>query len=401
MTPPSFSRRHLTCLLFALFLSLLQRAVADELLPREWDPKAAAEKVMEGLVKISAPQVKGAHDAEMVLHGDRAYVVYEANDVKGGESAEWDYVYVAMAVVNLKTLQVEKSLPFAKSGQVFENHALQQGACFVPRIIQKDATTLRCYFASESPGKRQSQTWYLDFDLPTQTFANQIHLAKLKTAAGVFNMEPRHFHADAVHHGFTGPEKDFGLYLFDSFKTIEGTTYVALNNYPAGQNALARVNPALDTFEVLGHYNTPATYKLTESAVNRLPDGNWMAIVRQEGGSRNYTFTTSVDGINWTPNRHLPHVPTGTSSKPTFDRINGLYYLGWQDAAQINGASRSVFNVDVSKDGVQWTRKYRFETEKSFQYPVVREHEGKVYVAVTQGDADPSRKERIMFGRLE
>jgi hypothetical protein len=62
---------------------------------------------------------------------------------------------------------------------------------------------------------------------------------------------------------------------------------------------------------------------------------------------------------------------------------------------------RSVFNVDISRDGKTWQRKYRFESPKSFQYPTFHEHEGTIWLCVTQGDHDASRKERIMFGKLE
>jgi len=58
---------------------------------------------------------------------------------------------------------------------------------------------------------------------------------------------------------------------------------VAINNFPGKQNALAVVNEMLDTFEIVGHYNEPQTVQLSESAVNRLPDGSWMAICRQDG----------------------------------------------------------------------------------------------------------------------
>jgi hypothetical protein len=50
---------------------------------------------------------------------------------------------------------------------------------------------------------------------------------------------------------------------------------------------------------------------------------------------------------------------------------------------------------------VTWERKYRFESTKSFQYPTFVESNGAVWLVATQGDSDPSRKERIMFGRLE
>lgn len=374
---------------------------AEGMLPPGWNPKQAADKVLADLTNTTAPQVKGAHDAGMVIVGERAYIVAEANDVRSGEAADWPFVYVTLSIINIKTRAVEKVIDFARGEQVFENETLPVGACFVPRIIQKDARTLRCYFASEEPGKRQAQTWIIDFDLATQAFSKRLQRAKLKTAAGTFDFQPQPFYDDAVAHGFNRPPKDFGIYLFDSFKIFDGRTYIALNNYPGGQNALAVANATLDTFEVLGHYNAPNELKLTESAVNRLPDGTWLAICRQEGGNRNYTFSTSADGKTWSVNEHRDLVPSGSSSKPTFDHFKGAYYLGWQDSAKINGVNRSVFNLDVSKDGKTWERKYRFETEKSFQYPFFVEHEGAIYVAVTQGDTSADRKERIMFGRLE
>ncbi len=372
---------------------------AKPLVPPGWDPALAGDDVMNRLVTVTAPQVKGAHDAELVVVDRLAYIVAEVNDVKAGESAGWPEIYCAMSIVNLDTLAVEAAIPFARSEQAFENETLPVGACFVPRILQKDERTLRCYFASEQPGKRQAQTWFRDFDLATRIFASTIHKAQLKTASGTFDMQPRYFHADAVAQGFTKPAKDFGLYLFDSFKVFDGKTYVAINNFPGKQNALALVHDDLATFEVLGHYNEPQSVQLSESAVNRLPDGTWMAICRQDGG--NYHFTTSRDGKTWTVGEEVPFVPNGVNSKPTFECCGGIYYLGWQEATRIHGISRSVFNIDVSRNGKIWKRKYRFETTKSFQYPTFREYDGTVWLCVTQGDSSGSRKERIMFGKLE
>lgn len=380
------------------------RQVANEpreppLLPAGWDPAIAADEVLRRLVRVTAPQVKGAHDAEFICVGNRAYVVAEVNDTRGGESAAWAEIYCSLSIVSLNPPTVEEVIPFAHSEQVFANETLPVGACFVPRIIRKDTNTLRCYFASEQPGQRQAQTWFRDFDLRTRRFADTIHKAKLATAAGTFDMQPRHFHADAAAQGFTKPPHDFGLYLFDSFKTFAGDTYVALNNFPAKQNALARVQDDLATFEILGHYNEPQSAALSESSVNRLPNGTWMAICRNDRG--NYHFTTSTDGRTWTPGKELPFVPNGANSKPTFDRFGNTYYLGWQEATRIKGVGRSVFNIDISHDGTTWKRKYRFETPQSFQYPTFHEHDGSIWLTVTQGDHDASRKERIMFGRLE
>jgi len=192
-----------------------------------------------------------------------------------------------------------------------------------------------------------------------------------------------------------------GLYMIDSFKRFGGRVYAVLNSFAGGQNALATLNESMDRFTVIGDYFLPNEAKLTESAVNRLPDGTRCAISRREDGDRNYMFAQSPDGIHWSPHESRGLVSNGTRSKPTFGLFGGVYHLGWQGATRIDGAHRSVFNIEVSRDGENWERKYRFETDRSFQYPVFREYEGIVYLTVTQGGQSDSRKERIMFGRLE
>ncbi len=356
---------------------------------------AAGRRVMAGLVRVTALHVRGAHDAEFVCVGDRAYIVEHDNDVQPGHGAG-HHQYCVLSVVDLDTLAVEEVVPLARSEQAFANVTLPKGECFVPRILQIGERTLRCYFAGQPPG-RQAQTWYRDFDLVSAKFEAGIHKAKLKTAAGVFDMQPRYFYADAVAQGFTKPARDHGLYLFDAFKCFDGQRYVALNNFPGKQNALARVLDDAATFEVLGHYNEPQSEQLSESSVNRLPDGTWMAICRNDSG--NYHFTTSGDGRIWTEGRELAWVTNGANSKPTFDCFGGIYYLGWQEATSIGGGRRSVFNLDVSRDGQRWERKYRFESPDSFQYPTFHEHAGAIWLTVTQGEKGST--DRILFGKLE
>ena len=306
-------------------------------------------------------------------------------------------MYCVLTVVNLKTLAVEKTIPMARAGQAFANVTLSEAQVFVPRIIRKDDHTLRTYFCSQ-PTKEQAVTWFRDFDLRTQTFEDSIHKAKLKTAAGTFDMEPRHFHADAAAQGFTKPPVCEGLYIFDSFKEFDGRRYVALNNFPGKQNALAVLHDDFTTFEIIGHYNEPQSQQLSESAVNRLPDGTWMAICRNDAG--NYHFTTSKDGKTWSVGQTMPFVPNGLNSKPTFDKFGGVYYLGWQENTRFRDCNRSVFNVEISRDGRTWERKYRFESPHSFQYPTFHEHDGTIWLTVTQSDHKGS-SDRIMFGRLE
>ncbi|MBT4820282.1 MAG: exo-alpha-sialidase [Lentisphaerae bacterium] len=377
-------------------MSQMQPIEGQGLLPLGWDPEAAGDSVLAGLIRVSAPCVKGAHDAEFVCVESHAYIVEHDNDVEPGHGAGV-HEYCVLAVVNLETLAVEKTHLLAKSEQAFDNVTLPLGMCFVPRILQIDEQTLRCFFASQGAGYEE-QIWYRDFDLGRQTFDGSIHKAKLKTAAGGFDMQPRPFHADAAAQGFTKPAKASGFYPFDSFKQFDGRIYVALNNYPGRQNALALLHDDFVTFEVLGHYNEPQTEQLSESAVNRLPDGTWMAICRNENG--NYHFTTSQDGRVWSVAEERSCVPNGLPSKPTFEEFDGVYQLGWQEDSCIDGCNRSVFNIDVSRDGMTWERKYRFATPNSFQYPSFHEHRGTIWLAVSQSDHKGS-SDRIMFGKLE
>jgi hypothetical protein len=381
---------------------LLVLALAASLAAADWNPVEEADRVMRGLIPVTGPEVKGAHDAEFVLIGDRAYIVAMANDVQPGENAEWPFVYCTLSVVDIRTMQVVKRVPMAKGGQRFANATLPEGSCFVPRIIRKDQHTVRTFFASEAPGKREAQSYYLDFDIRQLAFSNRLSPMKIRTRAGVFPMQPKRYYDDAVAtQRFRREPKDFGLYTIDSFKEFDGKTYVAMNNYPGGQNGLAILNKKRDLFTVVGHYNPAGPEKLSESAVNRLPDGTWLAICRQDGGTGNYMFTTSRDGRTWSAAAYRDIVPNGGNSKPNFEKFNGTYYLGWQESTKVNGVSRSVFNIDVSPDGVQWKRKYRFATDRSFQYASFHPHRGTIYLTVTQGDSSPSRKERIMFGKLE
>ncbi len=365
------------------------------LLPESWDPVAAGHRVMQRLVRVTAPHVKGAHDAEFVCAGDRAFIVEHDNDVQPGHGAG-HHQYCVLSVVHLRTPAVEQVIPLARSGQVFANATLPVGMCFVPRILRVNENTLRCFFASQ-PSGQQALTWYRDFDLTRLRFEDTIHKARVKTAAGTFDMQPCHVHADAVAHGFARPCPDHGLYLFDSFKVFDGQRHVAINNFPGKQNALARVLDDCATFQIIGHYNEPQSEQLSESAVNRLPDGTWMAICRNDSG--NYHFTTSLDGRTWAVAREQAFVTNGANAKPTFDRFGATYYLGWQEATSIQGGRRSVFNLDISLDGMRWKRKYRFESADSFQYPTFHEHEGTIWLTVTQGNKGST--DRIMFGRLE
>lgn len=363
-----------------------------------WNPKVRAQEILARMTRVTADNVKGAHDAQMVIAGGKAYIVYEANDVRPGESGEWPYVYSAMSIVDIRENKLLSVLEVARSGQVYTNETLKPGACFVPRILIKDPTTLRVFFASMEPGVRQDETWYIDFDLKTETFSSCIYRLKLETKLGVFLMEPRHFYAQARLDGFTKKERDNAMYLFDIGKQFDGHTYVALNNFGGKQNALGVFNEALDTVRVIGNFNEPQSEGLSESAVNRMPDGSWIAIVRNDSNNKNYRFTRSSDGVSWTPAEEWPIVQNGSNSKPLLDRFGGVYYLGWQEKPD-----RTRFNIDVSIDFVHWTRAYSFDNaEFSLQYPSLCEADGNIYICGTHGAVGSGGecRDSIWFTRL-
>jgi hypothetical protein len=264
------------------------------ILPTGWDAKAAGDQVLQGLFKVTEPEVRGAHDSRFVIVGDRAYVVAAVNEREAGADAARPFVYAALSIVDLRNDRLLDMMTLARSEQAFANETLPVGACVAPRIKQIGPKTLRCWFASEQPGKRPAQAYYRDFDLGALTFADAVHRQPART------------------------EKDDGVPL----------PWQA--EFAAGQPDIAKTD--------------------TEAAL----------VCFEFGGVR---------------------------------------YAGWQERAKTDGVSRSLFNIDVSKDGRNWERKYRFETAQSFQSPAFVASNGAVWLSVTHGEA--GRQERIMFGRLE
>lgn len=365
-------------------------------LPADWDAAAAGEQLLDRLTIVTEPKVKGAHDSDFVIVDGKAYIIYMANDVQPGEGPSWPFVYNALTVVDLQSGEQERAITFAASEKAYTNCALPVGACFVPRILQKDDRTLRCFFCSESPGNRQSQTWYIDYDLERGDFIWELYQAQIATCHGVFPMQPRRLHEHLVTHGFEREPVMHGLYLIDGFKRFDGDVYCVLNNFPGGQLAWARLDEEMTRFTVIGELIRPPEAKLTETAINRLPDGSWLAISRQSSRDYRYMFSTSPDGRTWSEHAYRECIPDGASSKSNLLFAGGLYYMGWNEAKQVDGTGRSVFNIDVSDDGVTWYRKYHIETAESFQYATFHEAAGTIYLSATQG-----QKERIMFGKLE
>ncbi len=75
-----------------------------------------------------------------------------------------------------------------------------------------------------------------------------------------------------------------------------------------------------------------------------------------------------------------------------------LFQIGQRDNLAFR--HRCVFNMDTWTDGKTWGRKYRFESPHSLQYPMFHQHDGVIWLSVTQSDHKGST-DRIMFGKLE
>lgn len=353
----------------------------------KYSPIAAGDAVMKAMTVVTADEVKGAHDAQFVVTGGKAYVVYEANDIREGEWVGWDFVYCAMSVVDTASGKVEKIVRFARSGQAFRNETLQPGAAFVPRIVKKADDTLRVFFTSEAPGVRQSLMYYIDYDLTRGEFSDSVYRMKLETPDGKVDFTPKAYYDLAVAAGIECIETDNSAFLFN-LTEIDGKTYVALNNYIGKQNALGVLNDTLDCVRVIGHFGAGnSEIQLSESEIIRRADGVWMAIIRNDLEPKNYYFSYSKDGVNWSAPRNESFVTGGTNSKPTLNDFGGVYFMGW------NQGTRSAFNLDYSTDGTNWSRLYEFRSKTSFQYPQFYLYDDEIYFTV-------SDRVKIYFGKL-
>lgn len=354
----------------------------------DYSPSAAGDALLEEAITVTAEQVKGAHDSNFVIIGNKAYIVYEANDVQPGENSEWDYVYCAMSIVNIRTGEVEEIVKFSQNMQRYQNETLPHGCTFVPRIVRKDENTLRVFFASEDPGVRQSLTYYIDYDLAAGRFDDSVYRLKLKTPSGEVDFTPAAYYEQAIVAGHNSFNNTNGAFLFDIFEA-DGKTFIALNNFANGQNALARFNDAMDCVEIIGHIGEGTqSLKTTESGIMRKNDGTWMAALREER-SGVYRFSYSDDGINWSYPRIENFARTGTASKPTLDNFNGHYFMSWADS------SRSCMRFMYSTDAVNWTDIVTVYSPTTFQYPSFVMYENHIYFTATAGD-----KESIIFGKM-
>ena len=342
---------------------------------KNYSPEKAGDEVIKSMITVTDSVVKGAHDAHFLIHDGKAYIVYEANDVKEGEAAEWDFVYCAMSIVDLKTGSVEVKV-ISRGEQVFANETLDVGATFVPRIIKKDENTLRIFFTSERPNVRQSLMYYIDYDVKSGTLNQNVYRMKLLTPEGKVDFTPKAYYDLAIAAGMECFSSDHSAFIFDIME-YDGKKYVALNNFAGKQNALGMLNDTLDCISVIGHFGVGnSKVQLSESGIMRKNDGTWMSIIRNDKTSTNttygggtttgtnagtfeYYFSYSADGVKWSTPRTEDFCAGGTNSKPTLNNFAGTYFMGW-NTYSTNIWSRTIFNFDYSTDGENWTRLYKF-----------------------------------------
>ena len=375
---------------------------------KNYSPEKAGDEVIKSMITVTDSVVKGAHDAHFLIHDGKAYIVYEANDVKEGEAAEWDFVYCAMSIVDLKTGAVEVKI-ISRGEQAFANETLDVGATFVPRIIKKDENTLRIFFTSERPSVRQSLMYYIDYDVKSGTLNQNVYRMKLLTPEGKVDFTPKAYYDLAIAAGMECFSSDHSAFIFDIME-YDGKKYVALNNFAGKQNALGMLNDTLDCISVIGHFGVGnSKVQLSESGIMRKNDGTWMSIIRNDKTSTNttygggtttgtnagtfeYYFSYSADGVKWSTPRTEDFCAGGTNSKPTLNNFAGTYFMGW-NTYSTNIWSRTIFNFDYSTDGENWTRLYKFAPTTSFQYPEFFMYDNEIYF--TTGD-----RAKIYFGKL-
>lgn len=361
-------------------------------------PKERGTLFLSRMIRITNAQICGAYDSQMVIIRGRAYIVYEANDVQPGESPYWPFVYSALSVVDIVSMKLLSTHEIAAPSRIFKNNRLKAGACFTPRILIKDEHTLRIFFVSIDPEVRESESWYRDYDLDRESFDDKIFPLFLKTEAERIPFSPSVFHRIAEVNGFHKPLTQDGPYLFDVDKEIKGKRYAVVNLFFGKLTALAEFNDFLDTLTLHSFITNPDADDLSEAAVERMPDGRWIAILRCDNSNQNYRFTFSKDGINWSSAKELKTVQNGSNSKPFLYHYGKVYCMGWQEKPL-----RSRFNIDVSFDCEHWIRMFSINNmDFSLQYPSLYLWQDQIYVCATHcspSEAD-DRRDSIYFGRL-
>ncbi len=361
-------------------------------------PEERGQEFLDSMIRVTGESVKGAHDSSLVVTDKKAYIVYMANDRQPGENSRWPYIYTAMSIVDIASNRLLDSREVAHGGQQFANVRLKEGSCFVPRILQKEERTLRIFFDSMDPDNRPTEVWYRDYDLQSGKFDASIGRVNMETPEGTVPLSPQAFHEQARRQGFSKPVNNDGPYLFDIGKEFDGKLYVAVNNFGGKQNALCEFNEDLTSVRVIGNINEPLSEDLSEAAVERMPDGRWVAILRNDGNNLNYRFAYSDDGVCWTAAEESPLVQNGSNSKPVLHCFDGVYCLGWQEKPY-----RTRFNLEVSTDFVHWKRAYSFHDEDfSLQYPSMYAYDGEVYLCATHcfPGEERERRDSIYFGHL-
>lgn len=346
------------------------------------------KNIFDNRLVISEQKMKGVHDAQFVIVADRAYAVYEANDVMPGESHEWDFVYAAMTVVDIIKNSVIKTVKFAYGERQFKNLKLPHGCAFVPRIIKKDEKTLRVFFASIDEGVRPQLTYYMDYDLEREEFTDEIYVLDILTDRGRMAFTPEIFREVALRAGHACFERSIGAYLFD-IEDYGDVKYICLNNFATGQNALAKFNDGYDCIEILGHIGEGMDgFKTTESGIAKLNDGTFMAVLREEY-SKQYYFSYSLDGREWTYPIKKAFAADGCNTKPTLNNFDGTLFM----SVAVN--DRSCMRLSFGYDGEHWKELLEVQSPTTFQYPSFVYYENEIYYTATTGN-----KEQIVFGKL-
>ena len=352
-------------------------------------PKAAGDAVMQNMIRISSDEMKGTHDADHVYANGKVYAVYEANNEKPGDPGTYEKEYCALAIIDLESFKVESIEKFAWGEQKYSNVTMLKGSAFVPRVIRKDDNTLRFFFSNIAVDSSSGYIYYVDYDLATEAFDNNAYRLKIMTPNGTVDFSAEVYAELFRADGHACDNSTIGHFLFDIFD-VDGTKYIALNNFRGAQNSLAKFNDTYDCVEIIGNIGGSYTeYRTTESGIVQLKDGSWISILRNHAGSKIYSFSYSEDGTEWTDPVYEDFMKTGYTSKPTLDRFGDYYFMGYNDL------SRGLFHLAYSLDAKNWTVLYSFHSPTTFQYPKFDIYEGQMYFSVTTGN-----KEQIYFGKL-
>jgi hypothetical protein len=333
----------------AVLLNFVAVAVsAESLVPKSWDPTLAGDRVMERLVTVTAPQVKGAHDAQIFL-------VSETSDEPRDKAHDLPGV-LGIPTVDISRERERHVVINAGTEEIYQGHA--------DTVLLPGGKTMFCVWTlnhgwGEPFLKRSNDAGKTWVELPIPANWNDSWCKITNSPGSTLGGKSRGW-LPTMHH-LVGPDGKGRLFIWDrgpgnrmiqSVSEDGGKTWSLMKENgltgciepsmnviafkggkkhmmwftdwnPGVNQAISRdggltweqQSDVIDTGEVPG-------VKMIEPGVVRSPDGNQLLMLIRDfakGGKYNSLWAVSDDeGTTWSKPKRLPASLTGDRHSPIY-----------------------------------------------------------------------------------